>query len=175
LKAWTKYSLYVFGLVIILVLIFPHVFVSLLFNSDIDYSRKKILHETDYQKLLEAGREILSKAEIDKVIDNEYTRYKLPGDIKIPKIVRRLKLIGSPFLSLADGYLALFIDISNRSSYVQVIIYPEDFNEPYEYFYFGDKELLPGLWYNDEEYHYDPNGYDKIVQSIMNTGKYPKK
>lgn len=175
MSKWIKYFLYILISLIFVIFVFP-IIRPLVSGYEIRYSRKKILYETDYRKLLEAGREVLSKAQIDEVMwmgDHKQTFYKLPKDIKIPKIIRRLSLFGSPIVRVSDDYYALSIAINNRVSCVGVTIYPKDFNEPENKFNNDNKELLPGLWYFDEEYNYDPNGYDKVINSIMKTGKYP--
>jgi hypothetical protein len=54
-----------------------------------------------------------------------------------------------------------------------VRIYPEDFKATSRYFNYGNKELLPGLWYYDDEYRRIPQ-YDKVIDYIIQKGKYPE-
>ena len=48
--------------------------------------------------------------------------------------------------------------------------YTEDFKEPWPNFKFGDKELLPGLWYYDDLYQGDRK-YDERIQALLKKRK----
>jgi hypothetical protein len=149
MKAVYKILLLVLIISITIALIFPLYWpVS---SYSIKYSRRQLFEKTDYHELLNAGRNILSKAVIEKGIAEDgkkYSRLVIPKDVKIPNIIRRLKLIGNPQTIITD-YGCLKIFLGNRLGNFGVIIYPDDFKEPYGNFKYGDKELLPGLWYYD--------------------------
>jgi hypothetical protein len=51
-----------------------------------------------------------------------------------------------------------------------VKIYPEDFKKPRDYFEYGDRELLPGLWYYDDGYLNNPE-YDKRIDELIEKHK----
>jgi hypothetical protein len=48
-----------------------------------------------------------------------------------------------------------------------VYAYPEDFKEPHDSFRYGDRKLIDGLWYYDEEYHYDPEEYGRRIDGWL--------
>jgi hypothetical protein len=56
--------------------------------------------------------------------------------------------------------------IKREMSHFGVNIYPEDFKEPKGNFKYGDRELLPGLWYYDEGYLRNPE-FDKIIEKLI--------
>ena len=140
--------------------------------------RVLLLCETDHQALLKAGREILNQIPKDRLdlnpppdgIDHLGNfKFVLPEDIQIPQIVRDLK----PFVCLisSDGYLTLEMHggwdhIKREMSHFGVNIYTEDFKESELNFKYGDRELLPGLWYYDEGYLRNPE-FDKIIEKLI--------
>ncbi len=58
-----------------------------------------------------------------------------------------------------------------QSSFFGVIAYPQDFKPPYAGFkYGGNRMLIEGLWYFDNEYATDPE-YDKVIVKLIERGK----
>jgi len=47
-----------------------------------------------------------------------------------------------------------------------VYAYPECYKEPFPGFTRGDRELIPRLWYYDDEYHRDPE-FDKMISGLL--------
>ena len=150
-----------------------------------DLRRVLLLCGTDHQALLNAGREILDQVPKDYLRQNPPPngvshlgnfKFFLPEDIQIPQAIRDLK----PFVCLIslDGYLTLEMHggwdhIKREMSHFGVYIYPEDFKEPEHNFKYGDKELLPGLWYYDEGYNHNPQygeRIDKMIEEHIDNG-----
>ena len=146
--------------------------------------RVLLLCETDHQALLKAGREILSQIPKDRLRMNPRPdgirhlgdlKFALPKEVQIPQAIQDLK----PHVCLIsyDGYLTLemqgvLVDhIQREMSHFGVNIYPEDYKEPERNFKYGDRELLPGLWYYDEGYHYGPEEYDKRIEELIEEHK----
>jgi len=136
--------------------------------------RALLLCNTDHQALLKAGREILSQVPKDRLnpqIDG--IRYVgeigVPKGVEIPQAILDLKPRGC--LVSLDGYLTL--EMHGGMDHFGVRIYPEDFNEPEEpggNFKYGDRELLPGLWYYDDGYLHNPE-YDKRIDELIKEHK----
>jgi len=144
--------------------------------------RVLLLCNTDHQVLLKACREILSQVPRDSLNPRPDgishlgdLKFVLPKGVQIPQAIRELK----PHICLIsyDGYLTLemqgvLVDhIQREMSHFGVNIYPEDFEEPERNFKYGDRELLPGLWYYDEGYHYGPEEYDKRIEGLIEEHK----
>jgi hypothetical protein len=87
----------------------------------------------------------------------------IPSGVEIPRAIQDLK----PHVCLIslDGYLTL--EMHGGMDHFGVRIYPEDYKEPDRYFKYGDRELLPGLWYYDDGYIHNPE-YDKWIDKLIN-------
>ncbi len=139
--------------------------------------RVLLLHKTDHQALLKAGREILSHALVKEKFESLKNRtqngyriggsFPIPKGIRIPQAIRDIKTRRGSINY--DGYLTF--EMHGGMDHFGVRIYPDDFKEPHRDFIYGDRELLPGLWYYDENYNYYTE-YDKIVDEIIKNGKW---
>jgi len=139
----------------------------------IQQRRALLLCNTDHQALLKAGRDVLSQIPKDslnpqpkgiKISGN----FPVPNDVQIPQAIRDLR----PRRCLVNynGYLSVEVSESRDHS-LGVNIYPVEFEKPHGKFIYGDRELIPGLWYYDYEYHYDPNKYDKRIDELIKKHK----
>lgn len=142
------------------------------------FRRVLLLCETDHQALLKAGREILSHFPKDRLLLNpppdeirhlDILKFVLPKEVQIPQAILDLK----PYVCLIshDGYLTVEMHggwdhIKREMSHFGVNIYPEDFKESDRNFKYGDRELIPGLWYYDEGYLRNPE-FDEIIQKLI--------
>ncbi len=131
-----------------------------------------LLYHTDHQALLKAGRQILSQGPKDPMNYRYYgpmhiDGFPVPRRVRIPKVIRKLR--PHAILINFNGYVVL--QMQGGIADFGVRIYPEGFKEPHRYFIYGDRELLPGLWYYDENYNYYTE-YDKIVDEIIKNGKW---
>jgi hypothetical protein len=136
-----------------------------------------LLCETDHQALLKAGREILSHPLVKKKFESMENRkrdgiriggvFGVPKGVRIPQTMQNLGLRGG-FINY-DGYLTL--KMHGGMDHFGAKIYPEDFNEPSRgSFKYGNRELLPGLWFYDDGYLHNPE-YDKRIDEIIQKGK----
>ena len=141
--------------------------------------RVLLLCNTDHQALLNAGREILSQVPEDRLRINPTPdgirhlgdfKFILPEEVEIPQVVRDLK----PYVCLISYGGCLTVEmhggwdhIKREMSHFGVNIYPEDYKEPERNFKYGDRELLPGLWYYDEGYLRNPE-YDEWIEKLIN-------
>jgi hypothetical protein len=126
------------------------------------YRRMQLLCRTDHQALLNAGRDILSHVHIEPDPNGlrRLGSFSVPRDISIPKVIRNLRCgVGITY----DGYM--IIEMGGGMDHFGVRIYPENFKAPEpRFFRYGDRKLIEGLWYYDDEYVYDPQGYDKTIE-----------
>lgn len=79
-----------------------------------------------------------------------------------------LSLAPSYVTIAADGYLS--IEMHGGMDHFGVRIYPEDFVEPHPGYKYGNRKLLDGIWYYDEEYNYDAD-YDKVIDQWLAKSK----
>jgi hypothetical protein len=114
---------------------------------------------------LRAGREVLRQIPKDYLTSSGFYAGKrvigfrpLPNGIQEPDIIRDLSPGGTSVSY--DGYLTL--EMHGGMDHFGVRIYPEGFKAPDAYFIYGDRKLLEGLWYYDENYVYDKE-YDKRI------------
>ncbi len=135
--------------------------------------RVRLLYHTDHEELLQAGREILSRGPKDPKNYRYYgpmhiDGFPVPRNVRIPKVVHKLKTHAN--LINFNGYVVL--QMKEGLIGYGVKIFPEGFKAPRSrYFRYGNKELLPGLWYYDVEYRHIPQ-YDKTIDYIIQKGKY---
>jgi hypothetical protein len=129
----------------------------------------RLLCKTDHKALLEAGREVLSQVHIEPTPDGIRTlgAFPVPGQVKIPKAIRRLRPRG--VLVSYDGYLIIMM--SSAMDHFGVRIYPEGFQPPEPGFRYGDRKLLDGLWYYDEAYRHNPRFDEQIEALLRKAGK----
>jgi len=132
----------------------------------------RLLCNTDHQALLEACRELSRRAGRG---DLKPGRYNVRSD-RHPKVSQFPKAI----LDLEPSYV--YID-ENDSGRVMVAMhgglvhfgveaYTEDYKKPsFVGFKFGDKELIPGLWYYDDGYDHNPLLYDKRIEELIKEHK----
>jgi len=94
--------------------------------------------------------------------------FPVPNDVQIPQAIRGLKPRRC-FINY-DGYLSLEVSGSRDHSF-GVNIYPVEFKVAHRRFTYGNRELIPGLWYYDYEYHYSPEKYDKRIDELIEEHK----
>jgi hypothetical protein len=128
--------------------------------ADAHKARLRLLQETDLPSLLAAGREILRQVPISEADRRVVGILPTPKGAGRSEVIRRLAPRG--LVVSTRGYLQ--VEMHGGMDHFGVRIYPADFNapEPSQYFHYGDRELIPGLWYYDDIYRTD-RGYDKQV------------
>ncbi len=134
--------------------------------------RVLLLYHTDHEALLKAGREILRQGPKDPMnyrprgpihIDG----FPVPRGVRIPKVVRKLR----PHATLINFNGFVVLQVEEGIMDFGVKIYPEGFKTPNRHFRYGNRELLPGLWYYDDKYGQIP-GYGKKIDEVIKTGKW---
>jgi hypothetical protein len=136
--------------------------------------RVLLLCKTDHNALLKAGREILSQIPQDCLNPRPdeprmLGDFGVPKEVQIPKVIQDLK--PRRCLISYDGYLTL--EMEAGMSHFGVWIYPADYKPPSRKFKYGNRELLPGLWYYDDGYIDNPE-YDKRIDELIEEHKKDK-
>jgi hypothetical protein len=146
------------------------------YNSALQSAQQRrilLLYHSDYEALLQAGREILRQSPDPK----HYTPVgrpfhilgvPVPRHVRIPKDVHQLRP-HAIYINF-DGYIVLQMEKSALGYGVN--IYPEGYNKKHRDFRYDNKELIPGLWYFDDKYDIVPE-YDKTIDYVIQKGKWP--
>ena len=142
-----------------------HIFSFVLIQSRFR-AQERLLCKTDYKLLLKACRSL------PKPVQSPGRRYYSAKSVsKNPpeglsrdstKVIFNL----NPTTVFVDERGRIVVDLGDTHWNFGVNAYPEDFNEPFPFFDYGNRELVPGLWYYDEQYNYDPNYANKIEAMI---------
>ena len=130
--------------------------------------RERLLCETNYKQLLESLRDILDRVERKEIESGTYSFKVKDKSVKdafnynFPKIIKDLKPV---FILITDEeYILLEI---GGIPYEGFVAYPE--NTPKAYF--GDVELIPGLWYYYEDYRDEFPKLKKDIDKLIQRGK----
>jgi hypothetical protein len=175
-KNKTVPSLIVFALAIGCFLFWIKLGQSILLTNpeQLDQQRRvMLLYHSDYEALLEAGREVLRWDPRDPMkyrtigpihIDG----FPVPRGVRIPKVIRKLR----PHATLINFNGFVVIQMEGGFGDFGLRIYPEGFEAPdRRYFRYGSRLLIPGLWYYDREYE-DRPGFHQRIDQIMQTGRW---
>jgi hypothetical protein len=164
----------------ILILLFAFVLYirpkSPFYNSALQSSQQRrilLLYHSDHEALLMAGREILRQSPDPKNYKPvgrpiHILGFPVPRDVRIPKVVHQLRPHGI-YINFG-GYLVL--QMNEGVTGFGFKIYPEGYNMQLRNFQYGNRELIPGLWYFDDKYSRKPE-YDKIIDYIIPKGRWP--
>jgi len=119
---------------------------------------------------LEACREISKEVVAGNLDPKGYiVRYKPDPEIsRFPQIILDIEPLCIDVYN--DGRVSL--EMTGALHHSGVTAYPENYKNPSDYFKFGDRELIPGLWYYDDGYHEDAEFGKKIDELIA---KHKKK
>ncbi len=128
----------------------------------------RLLCETDHPALLKACREIsrmVAKKELKKY------KYKVrenpdPEISSFPQVIIDLE----PTYIDIDPKGRVTVELCGGFDHYGVNVYTEDFKPPVSNFYYGGRELVPGLWYYDDGYFNNPE-YDKTIGALIQKGK----
>ncbi len=145
----------------------PYLFVTVFMINE-NNAQKRLLCETNYNLLLETCRKL------PKPIQNQGRSYysaksissNLPqgfsGEVILNLKPERVYLDENGCVSIAFGHTFWHFGIR---------AYPKDFNGPLPSGVYGDRELIPGLWYYDELYQSNQN-YSDVIDRLVKKNKY---
>ena len=162
-------------IVIVLFIVFV---LALLFFAVCRYllegTKVHLLCKTDHQALLEACNKLSEQVAKGNLKPGEYG-VRIGPDPEVSKFPR-------PILDLSPSYVYIDENDSGRVliemlggliGHFGVLAYTEDYKKPYRTYSYGDKELIPGLWYYDDGYRDNPE-YEKIIEALTQKGKMKK-
>jgi hypothetical protein len=157
--------------------VFPSLFVRLFVSWGVKESQKlceRLLCETDHVTLLEACRNLSRQAKKGEIAPGQYyiRGHPSPESSHLPK----------PVLDLAPSYIyidendsgRILIEMMGGLDHEGVVAYSEDFIKTHKGFVYGDKELIPGLWYYDDGYKDNPN-HQKKINDLIRKGRMKQK
>jgi hypothetical protein len=132
-----------------------------------DRMRVRLLCETDHEILLMACNELSRRVERGDLKPGKYNVRRDPEASRFPQ----------PILDLAPS--SVYIDENNSGRvrlemmgglvHFGIEAHTEDYQMP-SFGKFGDKELIPRLWYYDDGYIGHPE-YEKRIEKLMQRGK----
>jgi len=133
--------------------------------------REDLLCKTDFPALLAACRELSNRAAKGELKPGRYFISNGPRD---PQVLS----FPQPILDLEPS--GLYIDENNSGrvmlemlgglDHFGVLAYTEDYKKPSWTNKYGDRELIHGLWYYDDNYKKIPN-YDARVEALLQKRK----
>ena len=134
-------------------------------GRDVEQRQVCLLYRTDHQALLEACRGLSKKVATG---DLKAGTYFLHGSRRSPEASR----FPQPILDLKPSFVYIDENDSGRVmlemfggfTHFGVIGYTKDYEKP-SWSKYGDKEIIPGLWYYDDRYNDNPE-YGKTVEAL---------
>jgi hypothetical protein len=136
-----------------------------------EHARVRLLCETDHQALLEPSRELSRRVATGELKPGRYRVFieAAPEASTFPKPT----LVLSPSYVYIDEYISgrVMLEMLGGLGHFGVEAYSEDFNEPWPNFEYGDRELVPGLWYYDDAYDDNPTYAKKKIEALLQKRK----
>lgn len=126
--------------------------------------RMYLLCEMDFQVLLESCRQLSNRLAIGDLKPRQYNvRLKPdPESSRFPQPILDLR----PTYVIIGTYGSVMIELHGGFLHYGVIAYPEDYEKPPGVEY-GDRKLIDGLWYYDEDYKGSPEVQKKIEDLLQ--------
>jgi len=122
-------------------------------RDDVYQSLVVLLGETDYENLRDACRLLSNRVTTGELNAGEYRVRSVPPSVvsSWPRVILKLE----PALVILHDDGLVIIEMAGIPSF-GVVAYPEG-SEIRDFTFRGHRELIPGLWYYDEDYDTDPD------------------
>ena len=130
-------------------------------------ARARLLCETDHQVLLDACRDLLRQQKEPRVYVLDDRRAS-EAVLQLPKPI--LELAPETVVVQSDGCVRIGMIGGGLRPSLGAYAYIEGFEKANPHYAFGDRKLIEGLWYYDDQYNGDPS-YDKVIDKIIEEGK----
>jgi len=130
----------------------------------------RLLCKTEHEVLLEACRELSRQVAAGDLNPGSYSVRDGHGSPEVSRFPKAILDLGpSDVFIREDGCVILDITFGRLGRF-GVRGYPEDFEKPFHGFEYGDRELVDGLWYYDDEYEANPK-YQKRIEALIQKSK----
>jgi hypothetical protein len=133
-------------------------------------ARTRLLCETDHQVLLDACRDLLRQQKEPRVYVLDDGRASAAVLQQLPKPL--LDLAPQTIVAEPDERVMIEMVGGGLRPSLGAYAYSEDFVKANPRCNFGDRMLVEGLWYYDDQYNGDPS-YDKVIDKVIEEGKRP--
>jgi hypothetical protein len=139
-------------------------------RKDIAAGRRREMHllcDTDYSVLLAACRQLSSRVASGELKPDQYNiRMKPdPEASRFPRAILDLK----PAYVIVDPSGIITIELHGVFLHYGVIAYPNAYKLGLGYKY-GDRKLIDGLWYYNEDYKWNPD-IPRRIEALIEKGK----
>jgi len=132
--------------------------------------RVHLLCETDHEVLLEACRELSRQVAKGDLKPGRYW-VRMHADPETSKFPQPILNLAPTYVYIDENYTGrVMLEMLGGLGHFGVQAYPEDYKKPYPTYQYGDKELIPGLWYYDDGYRGHPE-YDKRIEALIQKRK----
>ncbi len=127
----------------------------------------RLLCKTDHQAFLEACNELSRQVAEGNLKPGKYD-VLFSSDLEVSKFPRPLLEIRPRYTNRDenDSGRAMIEMTGVLEIHFGVEAYTEDFKRPYDTYSYGDKELIPRLWYYDDGHRDNPE-YEKIIEALI--------
>ncbi len=159
---------------IVIILLVVLVLVLFIFSFAIHYfldgMKVRLLCKTNHHALLEACNGLSKQAASGNLKPGKYEVFINP-DPEVSKFPREIMELGPRYVYIDEnGSGRVMIEMTGALElHFGVLAYTEDFKKPFKSFEYGDRELIPRLWYYDDGYNNNPE-YDKQIKTLIQKG-----
>lgn len=160
---------------IVIIVLVVFVLAFLIFFAGLHYlldgMRVRLLCETDHQALLVACNNLSEQVDNGDLKPGKYMVLINP-DPEVSKFPRAILELRPRYVYIDENDSGrLMIEMTGGLEiHFGVLAYTEDFKAFSKGFEYGDKELIPRLWYYDDGYRDNPK-YEKKIEALMQKGK----
>jgi len=134
-------------------------------------ARSRLLCRTNYHELLASGRDLWKMTVEGRVKPGVYRVARKSASPEISRFPRPILDLAPEVVSIDErGYVVIEMRACGFD-HCGVIAYSEDFRLRHpEHNYYGQRMLVEGLWYYDDQYTNNPE-YDRIVDRLIRRGE----
>jgi len=132
-------------------------------------ARTQLLCDTDHHALLCACRQLSERVAIGNLCLGKY-RVRLDPAPEASQFPETIQDLGPSYVRIDDDGRVM-IEMLGGLGHLGVLAYPGDYEKPFSDFRYGDRELVPDLWYYDDGYRADPD-FDKVIDTILAEQKH---
>jgi hypothetical protein len=126
--------------------------------------RIRLLCRTNHEALLEACQELAKRVKDGKLEVGKY-RFRPWPSRAVARFLQPIRVLRPTYVYI-DGDGRVIGEMFGGFSHFGVHAYPEDYPEPFPGFEYGDRKLIPNLWYYDDDCGEDPN-FDETIDALI--------